>query len=89
MGRSLGKHCAYHNEDGHMTQGCRALKAHLEDLVRQGQLRDLVDETRTREEQYSDPGYPFTVLLFSGRGSMELVVVPIVLSTFKPFLFEF
>ena len=24
MGRSLGKHCAYHNEDGHLTQGCRA-----------------------------------------------------------------
>ena len=28
----------------------------------------------------SDPGYPFTVLLFSGLGSVELVVVPIVLS---------
>ena len=32
--RSLGKQCAYHNENGHMTQGCRALKTHLEDLVR-------------------------------------------------------
>lgn len=51
MGRSLGKHCAYHNENGHLTQGCIALKAHLEDLVRQGHLRDLVDEARTREEQ--------------------------------------
>ena len=50
MGRNLGKHCAYHNEDGHMTQGCRALKTHLEDLVRQGHLRDLVDEARTRKE---------------------------------------
>ena len=28
MRRNLGRHCAYHNEDGHMTQGCRALKAH-------------------------------------------------------------
>ena len=58
MGRSLGKHCAYHNEDGHMTQGCRALKAHLEDLVRQGHLRDLVDEARTREEQARLPQAP-------------------------------
>ncbi|XP_028055431.1 uncharacterized protein LOC114259598 [Camellia sinensis] len=51
MGRSLWKHCAYHNENRHLTQGCRALKSHLEDLVRQGHLRDLVDEARTREEQ--------------------------------------
>ncbi|XP_028120059.1 uncharacterized protein LOC114317521 [Camellia sinensis] len=50
LGRSLGKHCAYHNEDGHLTQGYRALKTHLEDLVRQGYLMDLVDEARTREE---------------------------------------
>ena len=58
MGRSLGKHCAYHNEDGHITQRCRALKAHLEDLVRQGQLRDLVDETKTKEEQARLPQAP-------------------------------
>ena len=51
MGRNLGRHCAYHNEIGHMTQGCRALKTNLEDLVRQGHLRDLVDEAKTREEQ--------------------------------------
>ncbi|XP_028066998.1 uncharacterized protein LOC114269846 [Camellia sinensis] len=51
MRRSLGKHCAHHNEDGHLTQGCRALKTHLEDLVRQGHLRDLLDKARTREEQ--------------------------------------
>ncbi|XP_028090130.1 uncharacterized protein LOC114290423 [Camellia sinensis] len=50
MGISLGKHCAYHNEDGHLTQGCRALKMYLEDLVRQGHLRDVVDETKIREE---------------------------------------
>ncbi|XP_028110711.1 uncharacterized protein LOC114309208 [Camellia sinensis] len=34
MRMSIGKHCAYHNEDGHITQGSRALKSHLEDLVR-------------------------------------------------------
>ena len=58
MGRSLGKHCAYHNEDGHLTLGCRALKSHLEDLVRQGHLKDLVDEARTREEQARLPQAP-------------------------------
>ncbi|XP_028102949.1 uncharacterized protein LOC114302158 [Camellia sinensis] len=51
IGRSLGKHCAYYNEDRHLTQGCRVLKTHLEDLVRQGHLRDLVDEAGIREEQ--------------------------------------
>ncbi|XP_028102511.1 uncharacterized protein LOC114301743 [Camellia sinensis] len=44
IGRSLGKHCAYHNEDGYLTQGCKALKAYLEDLVRQGHLKDLVNK---------------------------------------------
>ena len=58
MGRNVGRRCAYHNEEGHPTQGCRALKAHLEDLVRQGLLRDLVDETRTREEQARLPQAP-------------------------------
>ena len=41
-----------------MTQGCRALKAYLEDLIRQGHLRDLVDETKTREEQARLPQAP-------------------------------
>ncbi|XP_028123463.1 uncharacterized protein LOC114320581 [Camellia sinensis] len=44
------KNCAYHDENGHMTQGCRALKQHLEDLVGWGHLRDLIDEAKTRKE---------------------------------------
>ncbi|XP_028098011.1 uncharacterized protein LOC114297742 [Camellia sinensis] len=58
MGRNLRKRCAYHNKDRHLTQGCRTLKAHLEDLVRQGHLRDLVDEAKTREEQARLPQAP-------------------------------
>ncbi|XP_028065033.1 uncharacterized protein LOC114268122 [Camellia sinensis] len=58
MEMSLGKHCAYHNEDGHLTQGCKALKTHFEDLVRQGYLRDLVDEARIREEHARLPQAP-------------------------------
>ncbi|XP_028069797.1 uncharacterized protein LOC114272328 [Camellia sinensis] len=58
MGRSLDKHCAYYNEAGHLTQGCRTLKTHLEDLVRQGRLRDMVDEARIREGQAKLPQSP-------------------------------
>ena len=32
---------------------------------------------------YSDPGCPFTVLLYSGLGSVMLVVVSILLSSFN------
>ncbi|XP_028074668.1 uncharacterized protein LOC114277048 [Camellia sinensis] len=60
MRKSLTKYCAYHNEDGHLTQGCRALKTRLEDLVRQGHLRDLVDETRTKEKHARLPQAPAT-----------------------------
>ncbi|XP_028080125.1 uncharacterized protein LOC114281759 [Camellia sinensis] len=34
MGKNPGKNCASHDKNGHMTQGFRALKQHLEDLVR-------------------------------------------------------
>ncbi|XP_028117730.1 uncharacterized protein LOC114315310 [Camellia sinensis] len=58
MGRSTRKHCTYHNEDGHLTQGCRALKSHLEDLVRQCHLKNLVDKAKTREEHMKLPHAP-------------------------------
>ncbi|XP_028105053.1 uncharacterized protein LOC114304079 [Camellia sinensis] len=58
MRSSLRKHCAYHNEIGHQTQGYRALKTQLEDLVRQGHLRDLIDEARTRKEHARLPPEP-------------------------------
>ncbi|XP_028081227.1 uncharacterized protein LOC114282689 [Camellia sinensis] len=48
MDRNPGKNCAYHDENGHMTQGCWTLKKHPEDLVRHGHLKDLIDETKTR-----------------------------------------
>ncbi|XP_028070013.1 uncharacterized protein LOC114272488 [Camellia sinensis] len=60
MVRSTRKHLVYHNEDGHPTLGCRALKSHLKDLVRQGHLRDLVDKARTREKHVRLPQIPTT-----------------------------
>ncbi|XP_028114251.1 uncharacterized protein LOC114312001 [Camellia sinensis] len=35
--------CTYHQDRGHMTQNCRALKQHLEDLVAARHLRDYID----------------------------------------------
>ncbi|XP_028055771.1 uncharacterized protein LOC114259940 [Camellia sinensis] len=35
--------CSYHQDRGHITQNCRALKQHLEDLVTVGHLRDYID----------------------------------------------
>ncbi|XP_028070024.1 uncharacterized protein LOC114272503 [Camellia sinensis] len=58
--RNVAKHCAYHNEDRHLTYSCRALKAHFKDLIKQGHLRGLVDEARMREEQAKLPQAPPT-----------------------------
>ncbi|XXG80119.1 hypothetical protein AAC387_Pa09g1057 [Persea americana] len=38
------KFCAYHKQNGHRTEDCRAFKAHLENLVKDGHLRDHVKE---------------------------------------------
>ncbi|XP_028066703.1 uncharacterized protein LOC114269577 [Camellia sinensis] len=38
--------CTYHQDRGHMTQNCRALKQHLEDLVAAGHLRDYIDQDK-------------------------------------------
>ncbi|XP_028076948.1 uncharacterized protein LOC114278999 [Camellia sinensis] len=38
--------CTYHQDRGHMTQNCRALKQHLEDLVATGHLREYIDHDK-------------------------------------------
>ncbi|XP_057512776.1 uncharacterized protein LOC130794833 [Actinidia eriantha] len=42
--------CSYHGEKGHKTENCRALKAFLEQLVRDGHLKEFVDDEKTRAE---------------------------------------
>ncbi|XP_028092012.1 uncharacterized protein LOC114292292 [Camellia sinensis] len=42
--------CTYHQDRGHMTQNCRALKQHLEDLVATGHLRDYIDQDKEVNE---------------------------------------
>ncbi|XP_028058877.1 uncharacterized protein LOC114262710 [Camellia sinensis] len=46
--------CTYHQDRGHMTQNCRALKQHLEDLVAAGHLRDYIDQ----DKEVTEPGNP-------------------------------
>ncbi|XP_028121001.1 uncharacterized protein LOC114318332 [Camellia sinensis] len=43
--------CTYHQDRGHMTQNCKVLKQHLEDLVAAGHLRDYVDQDKAVAEQ--------------------------------------
>ncbi|XP_057459274.1 uncharacterized protein LOC130749935 [Actinidia eriantha] len=42
--------CSYHGEKCHKTENCRVLKAFLEQLVRDGHLKEFVDDEKTREE---------------------------------------
>ncbi|XP_028079416.1 uncharacterized protein LOC114281164 [Camellia sinensis] len=46
--------CTYHQDRGHMTQNCRALKQHLEDLVAAGHLQDCIDQ----DKEVTEPGNP-------------------------------
>ena len=42
--RDQGKFCAYHKQNGHRTDECKSFKSHLENLVKEGHLRDYVKE---------------------------------------------
>ncbi|XP_028096873.1 uncharacterized protein LOC114296745 [Camellia sinensis] len=47
--------CTYHQDRGHMTQNCRALKQHLEDLVAAGHLRDYINQDKAVAELGNPP----------------------------------
>ncbi|GFS43551.1 hypothetical protein Acr_00g0085730 [Actinidia rufa] len=46
--RNLCWKCSYHDEKGHKIENYRALKAFLEQLVRDGHLKEFVDNEKTR-----------------------------------------
>ncbi|XP_028118786.1 uncharacterized protein LOC114316316 [Camellia sinensis] len=50
--------CTYHQDRGHMTQNCKALKQHLGDLVAAGHLRDYIDQDKEVTEQGNPPPEP-------------------------------
>ncbi|GFZ03392.1 hypothetical protein Acr_16g0000160 [Actinidia rufa] len=43
--------CSFHEERRHKTDSCRALKLFLDQLVRDGHLKEFVDEEKTRVEK--------------------------------------
>ena len=54
------KFCAYHKQNGHRTEGCKAFKAYLESLVKDGHLRDYVKEEskdNSRPHHRDDDGH--------------------------------
>ncbi|XP_052172184.1 uncharacterized protein LOC127788112 [Diospyros lotus] len=51
--RTKSKLCAYHNEVGHTTSECLALKDAIEELIRRGQLHDYVVHPRDQQPKQS------------------------------------
>jgi hypothetical protein len=45
--RETKPYCNYHRERGYLTEQCRAYKYHLEHLVKNGHLRQYVDESKS------------------------------------------
>uniref|UniRef100_A0A2N9F8W7 Integrase catalytic domain-containing protein n=1 Tax=Fagus sylvatica TaxID=28930 RepID=A0A2N9F8W7_FAGSY len=45
--RETKPYCNYHRERGHLTERCRAYKYHLEHLVKNGHLKQFVDESKS------------------------------------------
>ena len=47
--------CSYHRENGHLTENCQMLKQHLEDLVKEGHLKQFLADEHAKKS-LSDPG---------------------------------
>ena len=47
--------CAYHKENGHLTENYRAYKGFLEKLVQDGHLCQFVDNSKGKQQQYHTP----------------------------------
>uniref|UniRef100_A0A2N9EC48 Integrase catalytic domain-containing protein n=1 Tax=Fagus sylvatica TaxID=28930 RepID=A0A2N9EC48_FAGSY len=48
-------YCSYHRECGHLTEQCRAYKYHLEQLVKNGHLKQYIDETKSFHQNTEAP----------------------------------
>lgn len=46
--------CPYHKDHGKKNEECKLLKAHLQELVQAGHLRELVDTETTKGEEKID-----------------------------------
>jgi excinuclease UvrABC ATPase subunit len=50
--RESKPYCAYHRERGHLTENCKNYKALLEELVRDGHLRQFVDNAKQQQREH-------------------------------------
>ena len=41
--------CSYHRDNNHLIENCRMLKQHLEDLVKEGHLKEYIESTSTKK----------------------------------------
>jgi hypothetical protein len=53
--RESKPYCAYHREKGHLTENCRNYMGFLEELVRNGHLRQFVDDTKHQQQRDHSP----------------------------------
>jgi hypothetical protein len=53
--RETKPYCNYHRERGHLTENCRAYRYHLEHLVKNGHLKQYVDETKSPHQNVEVP----------------------------------
>ncbi|XP_038688695.1 uncharacterized protein LOC119987866 [Tripterygium wilfordii] len=53
--RNQSKWCSYHWDKGHRIEDCREFKQHLEELVRQGHLKEFIDKKITAAEKKAEP----------------------------------
>ena len=75
--RNRNLYCQYHRDHGHTTEDCRSLWDHLDQLVREGRLKQLLHHsnslgtlTDTRSERENPPGPPLGIInvIFAAPG---------------------
>ena len=77
MRRNQSLHCQYHQERGHTTEDCRTLQNHLEQLVRDGRLKQFLcqpnkqgDQVKSRAQGNASSRPPLGTInvIFSAQG---------------------
>ena len=77
--RNRNLYCQYHRDHGHITEDCRSLWDHLDQLVREGKLKQLLHhssslggqtDTRPERENPSRPSLRTINVIFAAPGRM-------------------
>ena len=79
--RNRNLYCQYHRDHGHTTEDCRSLWDHLDQLVRQGKLKQLLHhssglggqtDARSERENLSRPPFGTISVIFAAPGRTGL-----------------